>query len=87
MESDKTTKEVNDFCDKFNITIEQFYGIEEIKGDLDLSYKSLCKLPDGFNPKVSGSLRLNNNELTYLPDGFNPVVGVHLYLYKNQLSK
>ena len=59
-----------DFCKEISITEDQFYGKEEINGDLYLSY--LTSIPDGFNPTVNGSLYLNS--LTSIPEGFNPTV-------------
>jgi len=67
-----------EFCKEYNLTEEQFFGKEEIKGDLDLS--SLTSIPEGFNPNVGGGLYLDS--LTYIPEGFNPTVGSHLYLNK-----
>jgi Leucine-rich repeat (LRR) protein len=78
--------EVREFCRRFNITENQFYGREEIKGSLYLYSNQLTTLPDGFNPTVGGSLDLSNNQLTTLPDGFNPTVGGSLDLSNNQLT-
>ena len=69
-------QEITDFCNNISITIEQFYGKEEIKRDLYL--RSLTSIPKGFNPIVGGSLDLSS--LTSIPEGFNPIVGVDLYL-------
>ena len=77
---------IKDFCERFNITEEQFYGREEIKGNLFLYNNRLTSLPEGFNPTVGGSLYLNNNQLTSLPDGFNPTVGGSLFLNGNRLT-
>ena len=78
-----TTKQ---FCKKFGITENQFYGKDEIIGDLYLSNNQLTSLPDGFNPTVGGNLFLSYNQLTKLPDGFNPTVGGSLFLSYNRKS-
>jgi len=67
---------ITEFCKKHNLTIEQFYGREEVGGDLYLG--SVTSLPDGFNPTVGGDLDLGS--VTSLPDGFNPTVGGDLDL-------
>ncbi len=69
------TQEIKDFCKRFNITEDQFYGREEIKGDLNLRWSNLTSLPENFNPTVGGDLRLEYNQLTSLPENFNPTVG------------
>jgi hypothetical protein len=46
--------EIEKFCKKHNLTIDQFHGKEPITGDLDL--RSVTALPDGFNPTVGGYL-------------------------------
>lgn len=68
--------EIKDFCEKHSLTIDQFYGKEEIKGDLILNYIKV--LPEGFKPTVEGALYLNS--ITELPEGFNPTVGGSLDL-------
>ena len=65
-----------DFCKKFGITEDQFYGKEKIEGSLDLS--SITSIPEGFNPTVGWSLYLNS--VTSIPEGFNPTVGESLFL-------
>ena len=45
---------VRKFCEKNNITEDQFYGREAIKGTLFLD--KLTSIPEGFNPTVDGSL-------------------------------
>jgi hypothetical protein len=67
---------MKEFCKKHNITENQFLGIDEVGGSLDL--RSLTSIPDGFNPTVGGGLYLNS--LTSIPDGFNPTVGGSLDL-------
>jgi hypothetical protein len=64
------------FCLKYNLTENQFYGTEKITGDLYL--ESLTSIPIGFNPVVGGYLDLRS--LTSIPIGFNPFVGGNLYL-------
>ena len=64
-------KEVKEFCERFNLTENQFFGIDEISGDLYLSNNNLTSLPDGFNPTVGGGLSLYNNNLTSLPEFTN----------------
>jgi hypothetical protein len=53
---------------QYNLTENQFLGIDKIGGSLDLS--NLTSIPEGFNPTVGGSLYLGN--LTCIPEGFNP---------------
>ena len=48
---------INDFCEKYKLTLNQFLGIDKIEGSLDLH--SVTTLPDGFNPTVGGNLDLN----------------------------
>lgn len=67
---------IKDFCQKIGITQEQFYGHEEVSGDLDL--RTLTSIPEGFSPKVSGDLYLES--LTSIPEGFSPTVGEGLFL-------
>jgi hypothetical protein len=67
---------MKDFCKKYNITENQFKGIDKIEGHLDLEY--LTSIPEGFNPTVGGYLDLEY--LTSIPEGFNPTVGCSLYL-------
>jgi len=70
------TTEIKKFCKKHDLTENQFYGIDKIEGDLDLS--SLTSIPEGFNPIVGGWLDLSS--LTSIPVGFNPTVGDCLVL-------
>jgi len=69
-------KSIKEFCEKHNITEDQFYGRATVGGYLYL--RSVTSLPDGFNPTVGGYLDLGS--VTSLPDGFNPTVGGDLYL-------
>ena len=69
-------KLIKDFCKEHRLTINQFYGKEEVGGSLDLS--SLTSIPEGFNPTVGGYLYLRC--LTSIPEGFNPTVGGSLDL-------
>jgi hypothetical protein len=62
---------MKDFCEKYNITENQFKGIDKIEGDLYL--RSLISIPEGFNPIVGGDLDLYS--LTSIPNTFNPTVG------------
>jgi len=64
------------FCEKHNLTENQFYGKVEISGSLDL--RSLTSIPEGFNPTVGDYLDLGS--LTSIPEGFNPTVGGSLDL-------
>ena len=65
-----------EFCKKYNLTKNQFLGIDQISGYLDL--RGLTSIPEGFNPTVGGYLDLSG--LTSIPEGFNPTVGGYLYL-------
>jgi hypothetical protein len=69
-------RKIEEFCNKYEITIEQFYGREIIEGDLFLN--SLTTIPEGFNPTVGYNLYLDS--LTSIPKGFSPTVGGSLYL-------
>ena len=59
-----------EFCEKFNLTDDQYYGKEWSYYNNNETCQ-LTSLPDGFNPKVDGDLYLNS--LIKLPIGFNPV--------------
>ena len=52
-------QEVIDFCKRFNLTKNQFYGIDKIGGSLDLS--GLTSIPKEFNPTVGGYLYLSGH--------------------------
>ena len=75
MENKKTIKK-DEFLKKHSLTENQFLGLEQIRGSLDLS--SLTSIPEGFNPTVGGYLDLRS--LTSIPEGFNPTVGGYLDL-------
>ncbi len=78
------SNEVKEFCEKNYLTIDQFYGKEEIKDDLILTYIKV--LPKGFNPTVRDYLDLSS--VTELPEDFNPIVGCDLVLRSvNKLPK
>ena len=62
------------FCEEFEITLDQFYGRQEIKGSLWLS--ALSSIPAGFNPVVEDCLFLCSVES--VPEGFSPTVGIAL---------
>jgi hypothetical protein len=66
----------NEFIKTYNLTEAQFYGTEQIEGDLYLG--SLTSIPEGFNPIVGGKLDLRS--VTSIPEGFNPTVGGDLNL-------
>ena len=72
----KLTKEQKAFCEAHKLTLNQFFGIDKIEGNLNL--RSLTIIPAGFNPTVGGDLDLRS--LTRIPAGFNPTVGGTLYL-------
>ena len=74
----KATIEQIEFCEKHNISFDQFIGKEGIKGGLNLNLSSVTTLPEGFNPTVGGALYLDS--VTTLPEGFNPIVGGYLNL-------
>ena len=69
-------KEIEEFCKRHTLTIEQFNGTEKIESGLGLD--GLTSIPEGFNPTVGGNLYLNS--LTSIPEGFNPTVGGNLSL-------
>ena len=68
--------EIKEFCKKYELSEDQFYGREKIAGSLDLS--SVTSLPEGFNPNVRRNLDLSS--LTSLPESFNPTIGENLDL-------
>jgi len=70
------TKIQLEFCEKHNITFDQFTGKKIIMGSLHLSL--VTKLPKGFSPIVSRGLYLNS--IKVLPEGFNPTVGGGFHL-------
>jgi hypothetical protein len=70
----KVTKEVKEFCKKFNITENQYFGIDKIEGNLDLPNFN-GTLPDSLT--VGGYLDLRSFNGT-LPDSLT--VGGCLYL-------
>ena len=69
-------QEVLEFCSKYGLTTDQFYGREVYPGSLHL--QAVTTLIPGFNPTVEWSLFLNS--LTTLIPGFNPTVGKDLVL-------
>ena len=84
------------FCQTYNLTINQFNGTELIKVSLYLD--NITEIPSGFNPTVGNNLFLNSikeipdgfnptisgrlclNSVTEIPIGFNPTVGGHLFI-------
>lgn len=50
--------EIKYFCERHEITLDQFTGKERIEGSLDL--ESVTSLPAGFNPTVGGWLNLRS---------------------------
>ena len=67
---------VKNFCNKYNITEDQFYGRKKIMGNLYLP--SVTELIPGFNPTTGGYLDLGS--VKKLIPGFNPTVGGYLNL-------
>ena len=49
---------VKQFCKRYSLTEDQFYGREGYDGGLALS--SLTSIPEGFNPTVGGWLDLSS---------------------------
>ena len=47
---------IKQFCERYDLTEDQFYGREEYSGSLCL--ESLTSIPEGFNPTVGGFLYL-----------------------------
>lgn len=66
---------VEAFCLKHNLTASEFFGDQEIDGNLSIAD---VKIPNGFNPKVTGDLFLH--KLKKIPDGFSPQVGGQLWI-------
>ena len=79
----KSNTKITEFCNRNNITEDQFYGKDTVGGSLYL--RSLTSIPEGFNPTVGGSLYLRS--LTSIPEGFNPTVGGSLYLRRGLSAK
>lgn len=50
--------EIRNFCERHEITLDQFTGKERIEGYLDL--RSVTSLPEGFNPTVGDYLNLRS---------------------------
>ncbi len=44
------------FCEKYKLTLDQFYGNTHIKDNLYLGF--IKELPEGFIPSVGGNLSL-----------------------------
>jgi hypothetical protein len=72
-----------EFKRRFNLTENQFKGIDKAGNSLDLG--NLTSIPEGFNPTVGNSLYLRN--LTSIPEGFNPTVGNSLDLRNGLTAK
>ena len=72
----KVSEVVKTFCERHDLTLDQFTGKDKVSGDLYL--RSVTSIPEGFNPTVSGDLDLSS--VTSIPEGFNPTVGGYLYL-------
>jgi hypothetical protein len=70
----KATKKQLAFCEKYNISFDQFIGKDIIEGDLGMN--SVTELVKGFNPIVGGYLSMHS--VAKLIKGFNPTVGGHL---------
>jgi hypothetical protein len=50
--------DIKEFCKKYNLTEDQFFGREWIEGNLDLS--DVLTVPEGFSVKTKGCLNLNS---------------------------
>jgi len=68
--------EILEFCKKWGISKDIFYGREKVMYRLDLH--RVTSIPEGFSPDVRGDLWLYN--VTGLSEGFNPTVGGDLRL-------
>lgn len=56
-----TKNSVRSFCERYDITEDQFYGEAKIGGSLDLG--SVTSIPEGFNPTVGGSRQCTLGEI------------------------
>ena len=65
-----------EFCEKYNLTENQFYGKEEINGNLNL--RDVINIPEGFSPNIIGYLDLEN--VKTLPKNFSITCGGYLDL-------
>ena len=66
---------IKDFCNKYNITENQYYGKEVINNYLEIIED---ELPKNFSPIISSYLIIRN--LKYLPLNFNPIILGNIYL-------
>ena len=64
------------FKKQFNLTEDQYLGIEVIEGNLDL--RSVTTLPEGISLTTGGNLYLDS--VTTLPEGISLTTGGNLYL-------
>ena len=71
---------VKKFCDKYDITEEQYYGRKCINKTLKID---VVKIPKGFNPQTRYNLTLNN--VKEISGNFSPIIGSSLIL--NKLKK
>lgn len=69
------TREVEDFCKRVRITLDQFTGDEVIIGNLPIDAD--ITIPPGFAPVVGWNLELSGDTI---PEDFAPVVGGFLSL-------
>ena len=72
----KATKKQLAFCEKYNISFDQFIGKDIIEGNVGMN--SATELIEGFNPIVGGYLSMGS--VKKLVKGFNPTVGGNLYM-------
>ena len=60
---------IQEFCNKYDITENQYYGKQWINKNLKIDEEELIK---GFNPKIIGNLDLKNIKKLY--NNFKPII-------------
>jgi hypothetical protein len=77
------TPEQAEFCNTHGLTEEQFFGKEEIKGDLKIgTLRSLTVIPADFKPVVEGDLSIvGYGKDVIIKERFSPKVGGDLFVF------
>jgi hypothetical protein len=76
--------EIQEFCRRYDISEEQYYGRKAIRGSLDL--RDVAVLPDGFNPR--GLTQISSRTLLpRLPKGKKYLGIFHSYIWQDRAMK